>query len=198
MNSGSVETEEGFAEKTIELQGRASRVTLPGATNRYVMFHDQERCIGCFACEVACKLENDVPVGPRLVRMIQVGPQEVNGRLRTRWVYMSCYQCEHAACVAVCPTGAMRTRESDGIVYVDEASCIGCKACILACPWGAVQFNPRTNKVIKCDYCKDRVDQGLWPACATKCATKALFFGNANEYTTVLRERAARRQANLE
>jgi len=184
--------EEGFAEQRSYLEGRAARVTLPGMTNQYHMFFDAGRCIGCFGCEVHCKLEHDVPVGPRLCRMIQVGPRVVAGKLQTDWVYMSCFHCEDAPCMAVCPTGAMRKR-ADGIVWIDEPACIGCKACLHACPWGAVQFNPRNNKVIKCDYCKDRVDRGLWPACATKCSTKALFFGTLNEWTTMQRERHARR-----
>ncbi len=192
MGDETFRAEENFAEKRAAFEERAARVTLPGLTNRYAMFHDPERCVGCFGCEVHCKLQRDVPVGPRLCRMIQVGPRTVAGRLETRWVYMSCWHCEDAACMAVCPTGALRKRE-DGIVWVDEPACIGCKVCIAACPWGAMQFNPRTNKVIKCDYCRERVDQGLWPACATKCSAKALFFGNLNEWTTLLRERYARR-----
>jgi Fe-S-cluster-containing dehydrogenase component len=83
-------------------------------------------------------------------------------------------------------------KRTDGIVFVDEKACIGCKSCIAACPFGAPQLNPVTKKVIKCDYCKDRVDQGLMPACATKCSTKALYFGDVNEMSTILRERHAK------
>jgi Fe-S-cluster-containing dehydrogenase component len=192
MSDETLRADEDFAEKRAAFEERAARVTLAGSTNQYAMFFDAERCIGCFGCEIHCKLEHDVPVGPRLCRMIQVGPRVVAGSLTTSWVYMSCWHCEDAACMNVCPTGAIRKRE-DGIVWVDDPACIGCKVCIAACPWGAMQFNPRTNRVMKCDYCKDRVDQGLWPACATKCATQALFFGNLNEWTTLLRERHARR-----
>ena len=198
MSEYSHKAEEDFAEKTVELEGREARVTLRGSSNQYNMFHDQERCIGCFGCEVHCKLEHDVPVGPRLIRMIQVGPKVVGGKLKTTFVAMRCLHCEKPACVSVCPSGAMQKR-SDGIVFVDEDSCIGCKACIEACPFGAPQFNPRTKKVIKCDYCKDRVDKGLWPACATKCSTKALYFGDINEMSTIERQRYAKKIAeNLE
>ncbi|MGC9022314.1 MAG: 4Fe-4S dicluster domain-containing protein, partial [Dissulfurimicrobium sp.] len=72
-------------------------------------------------------------------------------------------------------TGAMQKR-SDGIVFVDQEKCIGCMACAGACPWGVPQFNPATGKAIKCDYCMDRVDQGLRPACVAKCTTHALKF----------------------
>ena len=78
--------------------------------------------------------------------------------------------------MAACPTGAMQKRESDGIVFTDFDRCIGCKACMVACPWGVVQWNPDTRKVVKCDYCKDRVDQGLKPACVTVCTTGCLSF----------------------
>jgi Na+-translocating ferredoxin:NAD+ oxidoreductase RNF subunit RnfB len=70
--------------------------------------------------------------------------------------------------------------------------CIGCKSCITACPWGACQWNPATNKAVKCDYCKDRVDQGLKPACVTKCLTQCLQFGEATRLPDHRRERFAK------
>jgi Fe-S-cluster-containing dehydrogenase component len=68
----------------------------------------------------------------------------------------------------------MQKRESDGIVYVDPELCVGCKACVVACPWGAVQWDHRTETVVKCDLCKDRMDQGLKPVCVTVCTTQCL------------------------
>ena len=91
-----------------------------------------------------------------------------------------------------CPTGAMQKREKDGIVFVEESLCIGCKSCIAACPWGTPQWDPATNKVVKCDYCMDRIDAGLQPACVTKCVTGCLSFGEANEVPDPRRERYAR------
>ena len=91
-----------------------------------------------------------------------------------------------------CPTGAMQRREKDGIVFVQSSLCVGCKSCIAACPWGAPQWDPATNKVVKCDYCKDRLDAGLQPACVTKCVTGCLSFGVDNELPDPRRERYAR------
>ena len=77
-----------------------------------------------------------------------------------RFVFMPCYHCEDPWCVRACPTGAMQKREKDGIVFVESPLCVGCKSCIAACPWGVPQWDPATNKVVKCDYCKDRIDVG--------------------------------------
>jgi Fe-S-cluster-containing dehydrogenase component len=89
----------------------------------------------------------------------------------------------------------MRKRPKDGIVYVDADLCVGCKSCITACPWGAPQWNPETGKVVKCDYCMDRVDQGLKPACVTKCLTHCLQFGTVEEMDRKRRERFAKNVA---
>ena len=91
-----------------------------------------------------------------------------------------------------CPTGAMQKREKDGIVFVDHSRCIGCKSCIAACPWGTPQWDPVTRKVVKCDYCMERVDAGLKPACVTKCVTGCLSFDVATEAPDPRRERYAR------
>jgi Fe-S-cluster-containing dehydrogenase component len=92
----------------------------------------------------------------------------------------------------------MQKRSVDGIVFIDKDLCVGCKTCVSACPWGAPQWNSETGKVEKCDYCKDRVDQGLNPACVTTCTTGCLKFGNVEEMTQVRRERHAASVASLE
>jgi len=89
----------------------------------------------------------------------------------------------------------MRKRPADGIVYVEPVLCVGCKSCITACPWGAPQWHPETGKVVKCDYCMDRVDQGLEPACVAKCVTHCLSFGQAEKLDQTRRQRFAKNVA---
>ena len=117
---------------------------------------------------------------------------DIAGRPRVRFVYMPCFHCEDAWCIKACPTGAMQRREKDGIVFVQSSLCVGCKSCMAACPWGTPQWDPVTRKVVKCDYCKDRLDDGLLPACVTKCVTGCLSFGVTNEVPDPRRERYAR------
>ena len=81
----------------------------------------------------------------------------------------------------VCPTAAIRRRESDGIVHIEAALCIGCKSCITACAWGACQWDSVARKAVKCDYCMDRLDAGLQPSCVTVCLTSCLSFVTADQ-----------------
>lgn len=164
--------------------------------SQYYIYQDQNRCIGCRACEIHCKTEHDVPVGASYCKIIPVGPSSTGPIPRIQFVFMPCFHCEEPWCVNACPTGAMAKREKDGIVSVDPTTCIGCKACITACPWGAVQWNADTGKVFKCDYCKDRIDQGLEPACVTGCTTAALKWASPSVSSTAKRERAARKIAH--
>ena len=161
----------------------------------YYLFHDSAKCIGCLSCEVHCKTNKRLPVGPRLCRVLQVGPKMVNNIPKVDFVFMPCYHCDRPWCVAACPTGAMQKRAKDGIVFVDETLCVGCKACMRACPWGAPQWNPETGKAVKCDYCMDRVDAGLKPACVTKCVTHCLHFGQPAAMVDARRERHAKAMA---
>ena len=140
------------------------------------IFTDTERCIGCRSCEIACKMEKELPAGSvRPMRVIELGPEKFGERIRYDFIPMNCFHCGRAPCVEACPTGAMQKRE-DGVVFVDGESCIGCKQCIRACPFGAPQYDPSSGKVVKCDLCMHRVDAGLEPACVAKCPTKALLF----------------------
>lgn len=142
--------------------------------NKSIINLNQKRCIGCFACEVHCKTNNDLPVGPRFCRIIADDGEVVGGIPRTVFSFMPCFHCDSPWCVTACPTGAMQKRAKDGIVFIDQSLCIGCRLCTLACPWGAPQWNGETRTVMKCDHCRERVDRGLKPACVTKCTAHAL------------------------
>ena len=163
--------------------------------SQYYLYQDQKKCIGCFSCEVHCKTFHGLPIGPRLGQIMPVGPRMVCQVPRMSFVFMPCFHCEDPWCVAVCPTGAMRKRPKDGIVYVEPSLCVGCKSCITACPWGAPQWNPQTGKAVKCNYCMDRVDQGLKPACVAKCVTHCLHFMEAGQLDSSRRDRFARNVA---
>ncbi|MEN8189776.1 MAG: 4Fe-4S dicluster domain-containing protein [Thermodesulfobacteriota bacterium] len=141
--------------------------------NKYMIYLNTNRCIGCHACEIHCKANKNLPFGPILCEIDHQPLKSIKGVPKTEFSFRSCYQCEDPNCAHICPTDALAKRE-DGIVMLDEEKCIGCMACAGACPWGIPQFNPKTNKMVKCDYCFDRLDQGLKPACVTKCTTHAL------------------------
>lgn len=140
----------------------------------YYISQDPRRCIGCYACEVHCKSKNNLPVGPRFCRIRQEGPELVAGLPKITFKFTTCYHCDDPQCMAVCPSGAMQKREKDGIVFVEQEVCIGCRACLEACPWGVPQWDEVNEKAIKCDFCMDRIDAGLQPACVTKCTAHAL------------------------
>ncbi len=143
--------------------------------NKYLIYLNSKKCIGCHGCEVHCKTNKKLPVGPVLCKITYEPMKMVKGIPKTDFFFRSCNHCEDPNCVAACPTGAMTKRE-DGIVFINQEKCIGCMACAGACPWTVPQRNPDVKKAIKCDYCLDRVDAGLRPACVTKCTNSALQF----------------------
>ena len=140
---------------------------------------DNQSCIGCHACTTACKSENEVPlsVTRTYVKYVDVGsfPQARRAFQVTR-----CNQCADSPCTDVCPTMAMH-RRPDGIVDFDKSICIGCKACIAACPYDAIFINPEDHTAEKCNFCAHRIDVGLEPACVVVCPTEALMIGDMND-----------------
>ena len=145
--------------------------------SKYKIKLNKDRCISCHACEVHCKVKNNVPQGIQLNKIMISGPSvDKNGKLTYTMKYQPCFHCKKPECVAACPTGAMSIRDADGLVYVRETLCDGCKSCMEACPWGVPQFNVLTGKILKCDYCMDRIDNGLNPACVAGCTAHALSF----------------------
>ena len=149
---------------------------------RWVKLLDQSRCIGCHACTTACKSENEVPLGVTrtYVKSVETGtfPQ-----VRRAFQVTRCNQCADPPCADACPTAAMYRRD-DGIVDFDKSVCIGCKACIAACPYDAIFINPEDDSAEKCNMCAHRLDVGLEPACVTVCPTQAIMVGDLNDPTS--------------
>ena len=166
--------------------------------SKYYLYQDTDKCIGCHACEIQCKSNKSLPVGPKPCQVIEVGPKLVKNVPRAAYVFVPCFHCEKPWCVEACPAGAMQIRSKDGIVFVNHDLCVGCKTCISACPWGAPQWDPKMGQVVKCDYCMERLDQGLEPACVTACTTDCLHFEVAERINPIKRERFARLVADLE
>jgi Fe-S-cluster-containing dehydrogenase component len=146
---------------------------------RWVKVLDQSRCIGCHACTTACKSENEVPLGVTrtYVKSVEIGTFP---EVRRAFQVTRCNQCADAPCVSACPTRAMYQR-SDGIVDFDKSACIGCKACIAACPYDAIFINPDDNSAEKCNLCAHRLEVGLEPACVTVCPPEAILVGDLND-----------------
>jgi Fe-S-cluster-containing dehydrogenase component/formate-dependent nitrite reductase membrane component NrfD len=156
---------------------------------------DHTRCIGCHACTTACKSENVVPIGVTrtYVKHVDIGvfPQARRAHQVTR-----CNQCAHAPCVTACPTTAMFKR-ADGIVDFDKSICIGCKACMAACPYDAIFINPEDHSAEKCNFCAHRIDVGLEPACIVVCPTQAILIGDLNDQTSYVAQIVNREAVNV-
>jgi formate dehydrogenase iron-sulfur subunit len=168
-------------------------------------FTDTTTCIGCKACEVACKQWNDLPSDPDTFG--RGGSYDYTGALSAAtwrhvrfiepddgWVFMSdvCKHCTNAGCLDACPTGALIRTEFDTVVLQPDV-CNGCGYCIPSCPFGVVDRDPDDGRAAKCTLCYDRLEDGLEPACAKACPTDSIQFGPIDE----LREVAARRATTL-
>ena len=142
--------------------------------------YDMKKCIGCRACEGACKQQNNVELGVRYRRVTTFRGGTYPTPF-TNYMSMSCNHCEKPACMASCPVGAITKRDTDGIVIIDNNKCNGCKRCMEVCPYGAPQFNPVTKKVEKCHMCYERIDAGKPPACVQTCMARVLKHGKLSD-----------------
>ncbi len=145
---------------------------------RYAMAIDLASCVGCAACAVACKLENQVPAGVSRL-WIRLEESGTFPDLAMQYRPEQCMQCADPPCVGVCPTGASHVND-DGIVLVDAETCIACGACIAACPYGARYFDER-GFVGKCTFCEHRLAEGRMPACVETCPTLCRTFGDLDD-----------------
>ncbi|MGH3794527.1 MAG: 4Fe-4S dicluster domain-containing protein [Pseudonocardiaceae bacterium] len=149
---------------------------------RYGFAIDQRTCIGCHACTVACKTEHEIPVGQFRTWVKYVDSGEFPNTTRDFGV-MRCNHCTDAPCVQICPTKALFIRD-DGIVDFDKDRCVGCKACMQACPYDAIYLDADTNTAAKCNFCAHRVDEGLEPACVVVCPTHSIWVGDIEDPTS--------------
>lgn len=147
---------------------------------------DLNRCVGCLGCIVACKTVNDVRVGSYRNKVLRQGPfpREEGGNWPDIDMYflpVSCQHCASPECVTVCPTGASHINEEDGTVQIDRDQCIGCGACLTACPYGCRYVDVDTSVAEKCDLCASITSEGGLPQCVTQCGGMARWYGDLDE-----------------
>ena len=147
---------------------------------------DLNRCVGCLGCIVACKTVNDVRVGSFRNKVLRQGPfpRQEGGNWPDIDMYflpVSCQHCASPECVTVCPTGASHINEEDGTVQIDRDQCIGCGACLTACPYGCRYVDVDTSVAEKCDLCADITSEGGLPQCVTQCGGMARWYGDLDE-----------------
>lgn len=142
-------------------------------------YFDMTRCVGCRACQVACKDKNNLEIGTilRTAKTYEVGEFP---KVNMYSFASTCNHCENPGCVAACPVGAMYKAE-DGTVLHDAAMCVGCQACVKACPYAAPQYVASLKKVTKCDACAAQRAKGENPVCVDACPSRALDFGDVEE-----------------
>ncbi|RDB70721.1 4Fe-4S dicluster domain-containing protein [Eggerthella sinensis] len=148
---------------------------------KMTMVVDLDRCIGCYACEIACKQENDVNLGSYWNKVQTMGPYGDFPHVEMYFLPTMCQHCSSPTCVSVCPTGATYQRDEDGIVLIDREKCIGCQYCAMACPYGARTFNKKQKVVEKCTLCVHLQAVGEKPACVKCCTAEARIFGDAED-----------------
>ncbi|MBI5649323.1 MAG: 4Fe-4S binding protein [Chloroflexi bacterium] len=143
----------------------------------YALAVDTVACVGCFSCEVACKQEHNLPVGPKWTAVLEDPIRVIEGKRQLRYTVTHCMHCHIPKCKDACPENAI-TRRADGVVLIDAKICNGCRMCMEACPFGVIQFDAANGLAHKCDLCVDRLDKGKQPACVAACMSHCIYAGD--------------------
>jgi formate dehydrogenase iron-sulfur subunit len=184
----------------------ASSAVVPGKGGKATLY-DITKCVGCRACQNACKKWNEMPPDPngfegiydnpfrlssKTLTLIKYKEIETSGSREVIFCKYQCMHCEHPACAAACPVGALR-KTPEGPVTYDQGKCIGCRYCMVACPFGvpAFEWDKAIPWIKKCTFCADRQAKGLLPACVEACPAGALKFGDRDELIAEARQRIA-------
>ena len=132
-------------------------------------------CIGCHACEIACRQENDLSyeTDSKWCRVMTIKPRRIRNELHLDYFPIMCLHCDDPLCIQCCPVEAI-IKQEDGIVVVDNEKCNGCGLCVYACPYGAMSFNQLTKVAGKCNLCLERLEYGIEPSCVQHCIGGAL------------------------
>lgn len=161
------------------------------------MVIDLRRCLGCMACVVACQIDNKVPLGQRRVRIVTEERAHFPDTV-TEVRPVRCNQCDNPPCISVCPTGATHIGNPGKIVVIEKDRCIGCGACVTACPYGARFMNPESGLAEKCDFCSDRLTLNYSPACVEACPGRAIFLGDIDDPKSEVRAAMSNRSFSTE
>jgi anaerobic dimethyl sulfoxide reductase subunit B (iron-sulfur subunit) len=152
-------------------------------------YFNADACTSCKSCIMACKDKNDTFVGLKYRNVVDYGGGSwddqggvpIPNNVFVYGVSYSCMHCAVPACIAVCPTDSIQKREEDGVVWIDQSTCIGCGSCVTACPYAAPRFDAEKGVAGKCDFCKDYLDSGGSPACVDSCLMRCLEYGDIEE-----------------
>lgn len=172
----------------------------PSRAPKWGMVLDLERCIGCHACSVACKVENSVSLGHFRTKVYYYDHHGRNAvgkpAMQRAFLPSLCMHCEDAPCLKACPTNSI-ARGADGVVRIDTTTCDSSKDCIAACPYGAIHTDPVADVADKCDWCSHRLEVGMDPACVEVCPAEVYAFGDLNDPASKVSQIYRRRGAEL-
>ncbi len=151
---------------------------------RYAMLIDLERCIGCFACQVTCQAEYNIPLGNFRCR-VETYQSGSYPHINKIFLPRLCNHCDKAPCIESCEEKALY-KNRDGVVMLNNDICTGCQMCYDKCPYNAININPLNGEAEKCDFCYNRLKRGEQPVCAESCMGKAIMFGDINDKKSMI------------
>lgn len=163
--------------------------------SHYCLVVDLNLCTGCMSCEISCKQENDVALGQYWNKVLRIGQGDSTDTFKQYWMPTMCQQCADAPCVHVCPTGASY-RNEDNMVLINKEKCIGCRYCMMACPYGVRSWNKTQKCVEKCTMCNQLTSAGEKPACVKNCSSRCRFYGDLDDPNSDVSKKLASAKAS--